>query len=134
MDNITHSLAAVVLSRAGLNRLSLHATLLLVIGANAPDLDVLASFVGPDAYLRYHRGASHSLVAMPLIALAVVGVIGLFRRTGFRWGGAYLAALIGVASNPVLDLATSYGARILWPFSNQWFNADFLAIFDVWIW
>ncbi len=134
MDNLTHTLAAAVLSRAGLNRFAPQAMWLLVVGANAPDLDVVSELTGPDAYLHFHRGASHSLVAIPLIALAVTAAIGLSRRGGFRWGRGFLVALIGVASNPLLDLANAYGVRILWPFSNRWVHADFLAIFDVWIW
>ena len=71
MDNITHTLTGVMLSRAGLNRLSPHATLLLVVGANAPDLDVVSAIAGSSAYLQYHRGPSHSLVAIPVLALLV---------------------------------------------------------------
>jgi inner membrane protein len=122
-----------MMSRAGLNRLSPHATLLLVVAANAPDLDVLAAVTGSDAYLRYHRGPSHSLVAVPVLALMVTAFIWLLKRRRFPWSQAYAVSLVGVASNPIFDLANSYGVRLLWPFSDRWFNADFLAIFDVWI-
>ncbi len=132
MDNITHTLSGVILSRAGLNRLSPHATLLLVAAVNAPDLDVLTEFMGWGG--SYHRGPSHSLVAMPLLALLVTGVVGLFRRQYFSWGRAYMVSLIGVASNPVFDLANSYGVRVLWPFSSRWIHADFVPIVDPWIW
>jgi inner membrane protein len=71
------------------------------------------------------------LVAVPLIALAVAALFSRGRLPSWR---SYLVALVGVASNPLLDLANPYGVRILWPFSNRWVNADFLAIFDVWIW
>ncbi|HSW48892.1 MAG TPA: metal-dependent hydrolase [Bryobacteraceae bacterium] len=134
MDNLTHTLSAVVMSRAGLNRLSPHATLILAVAVNVPDLDVLAWVAGPSAYLQYHRGPSHSLVAMPLVALAVTIVFWLFKRRKLPFAGAYVVALIGVASNPIFDLANSYGVRLLWPFSGRWIHADFLAIFDVWIW
>ena len=134
MDNLTHTLTAVLLSRAGLNRLSPHAAWLLVAGANAADLDVISGLSGQAAYLQYHRGPTHSLVAMPVLALLVTLLVRFFRRRGFSWGKAYLVALIGVASNPLLDLANPYGVRILWPFSSRWVNFDFLAIFDVWIW
>ncbi len=134
MDNLTHTLSAIVLSRAGLNRLSPHAAWLLVAGANAADLDVISGLAGQAAYLQYHRGPTHSLAAIPVLALLVTVLVRLFRRRGFVWGKAYFVALIGAASNPLLDLANSYGVRILWPFSNRWVNFDFLAIFDVWIW
>ncbi len=122
------------MSRAGLNRLSPQATLILAVAANVPDLDVVATVAGSGAYLHYHRGPSHSLVAMPLVALAVTLVFWLFKRSKPAFGGTYVVALIGVASNPIFDLANNYGVRLLWPFTSRWIHADFLAIFDVWIW
>jgi inner membrane protein len=133
MDNITHTLVGVMLSRAGLNRVSPHATLLLVLAANAPDVDLAARFAGPEAYLRYHHVATHSLIAIPVLALLVVALVRLLRRKNFSWGRAYLVALVGVATNPLLDCANSYGVRLLWPFSGQWINADFLPALDIWI-
>ena len=134
MDNITHTLGAILLSRAGLNRLSPRATWLLVAAANVPDLDMLATLAGPGIAIRTHRGPLHSLVALPLVALLVTMAIWLVRRKDFAWGRAYAVALAGAASNPIFDLANAYGVRILWPFSGRWFHADFLPIIDPWIW
>jgi len=133
MDNITHTLTAVLLSRAGLNRVSPHATVLLVLAANAADLDVATLLAGPAAYLRYHRGPLHSLVSMPFLALLVVAVARLVLRKKFSWPRAYLVSLVGVASNPLLDCLNPYGVRLLWPFSEQWFSANLVSIFDAWI-
>jgi inner membrane protein len=133
MDNITHTLTGVVLSRAGLNRITPHATLLMVLASNAADLDVVAALWGPAAYLRYHRGLSHSMTAMPLLALLVVALVRVALRKKFPLGRGYAVALIGVAANPLFDLMNSYGVRLLWPFSDRWFHADIIAIFDVWI-
>ena len=134
MDNITHTLTAVMFSRAGLNRLSPHATALLVVAANAPDLDILCAIAGPTNYLHYHRGLTHSILGVPILALLVAALAMLVARKSFSWGRAYTLALIGVASNPLLDCVNAYGVRLLWPFSEHWFNADFVNIFDVWIW
>lgn len=134
MDNLTHTLLAVTLSRAGLNRFSPHATLLLVAGANAPDLDVVAGLGRTGAALDLHRGPTHSALLWPLMALAVTAAVWLFRRRTIRWLRAYPVALIGVASNPLFDLANSYGVRLWWPFSDQWLHADLVAIFDIWVW
>ena len=134
MDNITHTLTAVMFSRAGLNRLSPHATALLAVAVNAPDLDILCAVAGPASYLHYHRGPTHSILGVPILALLVAALAMLVARKSFSWGRAYALALIGVASNPLLDCANTYGVRLLWPFSERWFNADFVFIFDVWIW
>jgi inner membrane protein len=134
VDNITHTLIAVTLSRAGLNRLSPHATALLVVAANAPDLDILGAIAGPAAYLHYHRGPTHSVLGVTILALLIAALAMLVARKSFTWGRACLLSLIGAASNPLLDYANAYGVRLLWPWQGRWFNADFIAIVDVWIW
>jgi len=133
MDSLTHTLTGLVLSRAGLNRVSPHATLLLLVAVNVADLDMAAVLAGPAAYLHYHRGPSHSLAAMPLLALLVVALVRLFVRQRFSWGRACLVSLIGVASNPLFDYTNTYGVRLLWPFSARWLHADFIPILDPWI-
>ena len=133
MDNLTHTLTGLVLSRAGLNRISPHATLLLVLAVNAADLDVAAGLAGPAAYLHNHRGPLHSLVAMPLLALLVVALVRLLVRKRLSWPRACLVSLVGVASNPLFDYANTYGVKLLWPFSPRWMHADFIPILDPWI-
>jgi inner membrane protein len=133
MDNFTHTLTGVLLSRVGLNRISPHATLLMVIAANAPDFDAAAIVAGPAAYLHFHRGPLHSFVAMPVLALLVVALVRLFVRKRFSWPRAFLVSLIGVASNPLFDYANTYGLRLLWPFSTQWMHGDFIPLLDPWI-
>jgi inner membrane protein len=133
VDNLTHTLTGLVLSRTGLNRISPHATFLLVVAVNAADLDVAAAVAGPAAYLHNHRGPLHSIVAMPLLALLVVALVRLLLRKRFSWPRAYLVSFIGVASNPLFDYANTYGVKLLWPFSPRWMHADFIPILDPWI-
>ena len=64
MDNLTHTLTAIAISQTGLNRKTRFATLTLILAANAPDLDILAGLKGGIAYLKYHRGITHSLVGI----------------------------------------------------------------------
>ena len=47
MDNITHSLTGLMLSRAGLNRISPEATWVLLLAANAPDIDEFLAMLEP---------------------------------------------------------------------------------------
>ncbi len=134
MDNVTHTLTALLLSRAGLERLSPRATLCAVLAANAPDLDVVAGFAGQHAYLDAHRGWTHGLPLAPLVALVPVLLAGLIRRpTGFRWLGAWLASAAGLASHLLLDWTNIYGIRLLAPVSNEWFRLDITAVVDLWI-
>jgi inner membrane protein len=139
MDNLTHSLTGVLLARAGLNRLAPGVLPLVVLAANAPDFDIAAGLAGPLAYLEWHRGWTHSIAAAPLLALALLPVWFLWARRkhalGWRqWAGAYVAALIGVLSNPLMDLPNVYGTRLLLPFRRDWLHFDFVHVIDLWIW
>jgi inner membrane protein len=134
MDNLTHTAVGLFLSRAGLNRWTPHATAVLVLSANIPDLDILAAVRGAVNYLHYHRHWTHSLLAMPLMALLAVVLVRLMFRGPIRWLGAFAAALIGVASHLLLDLTNTYGVRILLPFSSRWFHFDIASLPDPWTW
>jgi len=109
VDNITHSLTGLVLSRAGLERLTPRAAWILLLAANAPDIDVVSAFGGSLTYLHYHRHLTHSLVALPVLPLFCVLVVRFVSRKPVNWLGAYVIAFIGVASHLVLDLTNTYG-------------------------
>jgi inner membrane protein len=122
MDNITHTLTGVILSRAGLNRVSPHATLLMLLAVNAPD-----------AGLHRYRDPLHSLIGIAVLALLVVALARLLLRKSIAWGRAYMVALVGVTSNPLLNCLNPFGVRLLWPFSGRWFHLDVMPGIDIWL-
>ena len=134
MDNLTHTAIGLFLSRAGLGRWSPSATPIVLLAANAPDIDVLSAVGGSLNYLHYHRHVTHSLVAMPVIALLPVLVVRLAARKPIHWWGAFFAALIAVGSHLLLDWTNIYGVRLLLPFSSNWQRLDIANVIDLWIW
>lgn len=134
MDNLTHSLIGVSLSRAGLNRLAPDATAILLVAANAPDVDVLSWFGGAGAALQWHRSYTHSLAFSPLMAVASVALIRIFTRRKDGWLLAWLVAWIGVLSHLALDLTNNYGVRLWLPFSRSWIEWDTTYVIDPYIW
>ena len=135
MDNITHTLTGLMLSRAGLERLTPRASLILMLAANLPDADVVASLAGSAAYLDWHRGPTHGVPMLPLMAVLPVLAAGLWRRpAGFSWPMAYLLSIIGLLSHLMLDWTNIYGIRLLSPISQEWFRLDITAVIDPWIW
>lgn len=133
MDNITHSLTGFALARAGLNRICPHATLLLVLSANAPDIDVVSLAGGQLKHIEFHRGYTHSLLGFPFVAaFAMLAVAAVYRKK-LPWLRAWLLCLIGVASHILLDWTNTYGVRLLLPFSSTWFHSDLNSLFDLYI-
>ncbi|MBV8897485.1 MAG: metal-dependent hydrolase [Acidobacteriaceae bacterium] len=133
MDNVTHTLTGLALARAGLNRLSPHATALLILSANVPDCDIVMVSRGPLAYFEAHRGYTHSLLGLPFLALLSALVIAAIFRQKLPWAKAWLLGAIGVASHLLLDWTNSYGTRLLLPFSSRWFHLDITSLYDGWI-
>ncbi len=134
MDNLTHSLTGLMLSRAGLNRFYPRATLLLIISANIPDIDFVTIVRGPLYYFEQHRGITHSIAAAPVMALLSVLVVCAIARSMRGWAVAWGLALIGVASHLLLDWTNAYGIRLLFPFSSQWLHLDLINLFDLIVW
>src|SRR5205823_3850454 len=99
LDNLTHTLTGLALSRAGLNRLTPQATAILLLAANAPDIDVLCAAGGSLAYMHYHRHLTHSLLMAPAMALLPLLVVWLATRKPIDWKWGYLASLAGLASH-----------------------------------
>ena len=134
MDPLTHTLTGLALSRAGLNRLSGYATPILLLAANAPDIDIAALAGGSVAYLHYHRYITHAFFAIPFLAWLPVLAVRIFARKPFDWKWAYLVSVLGVITHPLLDWMNAYGVRLLLPFSNRWYRLDILSLGDIWIW
>jgi inner membrane protein len=134
MDNLTHTAVGVFLSRIGPGRWSPYGTAIILLAANLPDADVVSAAGGGLNYLHYHRHLTHALAMMPLVALAAVAIVRLVARKPIAWRGAFLAALLAVASHVLLDFTNIYGIRLLLPFSSAWQSLDITGVVDVWIW
>jgi inner membrane protein len=134
LDNLTHSLVGLFLARAGFKRVTPRGTAIMMVAANAPDFDVVSWFGGSTSYMHWHRNITHSIVALPFMALLSVAVVRWAGRKEIRWLPASLIAMVAVASHLILDLTNTYGVRLLLPFSGRWFHWDLTPIIDLIIW
>lgn len=138
-----------------MNRKTAYATVAAVLAAEAADMDVVWSLAGPVEELKRHRGITHTFIAAPLVAGAVVGVIWLghvwlerrrVRRgnaTGqnskappvpIHWGWLYLTTLIAALSHLLLDWTNNYGVRPFFPFNPRWYAGSFVFIAEPVLW
>ena len=145
IDPLCHTLVGATLARSGLCRRTALGTATLLIGANLPDVDILAYFDGPAADLSFRRGWTHGIPALIVLPFLLTGVIILFDRLVRRLGQATLPSTvvpgqilrlagIAVLTHPILDTLNTYGVRWLMPFSPRWFYGDTLFIVDPWLW
>lgn len=144
MDPVTHTLAGATMARAGLDRRTPLATAALLLGANAPDIDIAAAFGGANATLEWRRGWTHGPIALLLLPFVITGLLLAWDRWVRRrrspdtlpaYGIPLLqAASIGVLSHPALDWLNTYGIRLLMPFSGTWFRGDSVFIIDPYLW
>jgi inner membrane protein len=146
MDNLTHFLVGALIGQMGLKRKTGLAMPTLIIAANIPDIDAVATLLGGHQHLAIRRGITHGPIAMVILPLLLWGIMLWFDRWQTRRGkrpdkrlpihkGWLLAlAYIGCLSHPLFDWLNSYGIRLLEPFSSRWFYGDTLFIIDVWIW
>lgn len=144
MDNLTHTLAGAALGEAGLKRLSRLAMPALMIGANLPDVDVIAIPLGEN--LTFRRGWTHGPIAILLLPVVLtLLLLGWDRlrsprdaraepRPPVRPRQLLLLSAVGVLSHPFLDWLNSYGIRLLMPLREKWFYGDSIFIIDPWIW
>ncbi len=145
MDPIAHALLGAALGKTRLGRRSPLAPFALVVGALAPELEILVGLVGGrDTWLRVHSGFTHSPVGLVLLALALVPFLRWLERelhgrhTFFSPSGSRRtcapAVVVGLASHVPLDLLSDHGARPWFPLSDAWVRCDLLQPTDPWLW
>lgn len=141
MDNLTHTLTGIALAQAGLKRKSRFSMLALIIASNLPDIDVVAAPHGGIAYLKYHRGITHSLIGLTVLAAILAIIIYVVGRRAspakdappisLKW--LFLVCWIGTACHVLMDFTNAYGIRPFLPFSGRWFALDLMPIVGPWL-
>jgi len=131
MEPITHLAAGVLTAQALRPRLGNPRGLLplCIVAATIPDIDILSGWLGPEFYLLHHRGLTHSLFALPLLALLLAWAA---RRLGaevpLRRG--FLAACLALAGHLFLDVVTAFGTQLFAPFSDARVSLEGLYVID----
>ena len=128
MENLTHTLVGLMMARCGLEKTTARGAGMMMLAANAPDVDAVFWF-NRLHYLDYHRSYAHSFACAPLVALLPMVLV----RAKFTWQ-SYAAAIAGVLSHLLLDFTNPYGIQLLLPFSHRRVMLDITNIADVWIW
>ena len=145
MDTITHGIAGALIGKAmfrgdemfvfrAMNRGRV-ITWSLMLGAIFPDSDVFRDMFSRNELLilTWHRSITHSLICLPIFALALAAVTQWFVRWR-KWDAPSFVALtgiyaVGIGSHILLDLVTSFGTMIWSPL--RWSRPAWDLIFIV---
>ena len=147
IDPVCHTLVGAALARSGLGQRTALGTATLLIGANLPDIDVLAYLDGPAADLvvparldpRHSRAGRAAVSPDRRGAAASTGLVRRMGRAVLPSGvlprrGAAARASSPSSRHPLLDTLNTYGVRWLMPFRGDWYYGDALFIVDPWLW
>ena len=153
MDNVTHSLAGLLLAEAAVRlrgeqplqtaRLSAVAASASLVAANLPDADLFYTGAGGDRlmYMLHHRGNTHTVIGVLIGAALTWGTALLVvrwrsRQWPMRADARWLLALLlaSTFSHLVLDWTNSYGVHPFWPVDDRWYYGDSVFIVEPWFW
>ncbi|MCZ6692050.1 MAG: metal-dependent hydrolase [Planctomycetota bacterium] len=134
MDNLTHTMAGVVLAKAGFSRkYGPGTTLALVVASNLPDVDTILSLVGGEMGILDRRTLTHSLVGLPVLAAMTAWIFHRIYRN-IPWAVFFRLSLLGLVIHVFLDLINSFGVVLLYPFSLHRYELAWVFIIDLAIW
>ncbi len=134
MDPLTQGALGAALPQAtrSKNHVGIAGALGFVAGL-AADLDVfIRSDADPLMFLEYHRQFTHSLIFIPVGGLACALALHwiLARRWQLTFAQTFLFCTLGYATHALLDMCTSYGTMLFWPFSSERFSWSVVSIVD----
>ena len=139
MDTLTHALSGALLARATAPQNADDRTLPLgrrlfvgFLAAAAPDLDFVISYIGPVEYLLHHRGATHSLILLPLWAYFLARLCALIWRRDRPWRAYFGVITFGLGIHIAGDWITSFGTMVLAPLSDVRVGIGTTFIIDLW--
>ena len=156
MDIITQSLLGAVSAQLGFRqKIGRDATWVAALAAYSPDLDALtpmaAKFLDGQAtfftYLTAHRGLTHSLFAVPFIAIifalpwwAIRNAISKHKaakvetadpKEPIKFAWFFACCFVAVLTHGLLDWCTSYSTLLFAPFSSSRLALDAISIVDI---
>ncbi len=132
MDIVTQGLLGAAAAQSASNRRNVRiAAVTGSLAAMLADTDVfIRSDADPLLVLEYHRHFSHSLIFIPFGALIASLLLWPILRRHLQWAHIYGYAFLGYATAGLLDACTSYGTRLLWPFSDAAIAWSIISVVD----
>jgi inner membrane protein len=131
MDNLSHAFIGVALAALSGHPPSLTDPLYIatILGAQAPDFDIITHLKSNFSYMKSHRAFSHSLPGL-IMWSSLITVLLLYNLGMTDWLSYLLWSFIGGLSHILLDYFNTHGASLLWPFNKKRQTNHLLNVFD----
>lgn len=100
------------------------------VAGTLPDLDVFVDFGDVVSNMVLHRGQSHSLFNLTLLAPVLAWAVSRLHGQQALFGRWWLALWLALVTHPLLDYFTVYGTQLLQPFSSYPFGLGSMFIID----
>jgi inner membrane protein len=98
--------------------------------ATLPDLDVFIQRGDPIRDMTLHRGHSHSLLWLTLLAPLLAWAISRLHREPALYQRWWLLVFLALIFHPLLDVLTVYGTQLFLPFSGHPYGVGNIFIID----
>ncbi len=131
MHFATHALFSLVLARAFFAKRGWPLLAGIVLAGTLADLDLLSAFFGPAAYLAVRNTITHSIAGTLILILLCALIVRALDKTKTASLRIILNAVsLSAALHLLLDLFSTAGVALLWPFRVTRYSTDWLPGFD----
>ncbi len=133
MDSLTQIVLGAAVGEILLGRkLGNKAMVLGAIGGTLPDLDVLYNFISDDPIrqLEVHRAYSHSMFTHLVAAAPLAWISRKWNKAEISMKQWYLFWFLALFTHALLDCCTTYGTRLLLPFTNHQVAFNNISVID----
>jgi inner membrane protein len=100
------------------------------VAGTLPDLDALVDFGDVVRNMTYHRGLSHGLIPLTLLAPVLAWLVSRWHGEQALFKRWWLAIWFALFTHPLLDWFTIYGTQLLNPISEHPFGLGSMFIID----
>ena len=131
MDTLSHAIVGVAVAGLSGHPLSFQDPIYLasLLGAQAPDFDIVAQIRGNFSYMKQHRAFSHSIPGL-IMWSSIITACFFAALPGVSPGIIFFWSFLGGLSHIIIDFFNAHGAAILWPFSRKRKSFGLLNVFD----
>ena len=132
MDTLTHALIGANIAGLAGHSISMTDPVFLgpVLASMAPDLDIVMQVKGDLAYIKSHRGISHSLPSLLILSGIITVFLYSILPTSVPVTTLFAVTAAGALSHSLFDMLNSYGVKLLWPLYRPKVTCNILSLVD----